>query len=440
MSFLLKPVLTLHLFGGIDVNWIGIIILMLAACAAFAVYYVRSKKELALKQTRLISAAIGVAGILASCGYSVAADATEAVKVERFANFFGLTFPVDRVALTLHIGDGFSIYWYGVIIAFGFMLAIIYGFKKAPSFNIDTDKMMDVILIGLIAAIICARAYYLMFDGVPMTSIKDFFAIHNGGIAIYGGVIGAFVFGGLTAKLRKINVLSMFDLASLGFLIGQGIGRWGNFVNQEVYGKPTGSEWFGISGSEIIADTMSYELVHPLFLYESIWCLATFFVLHRISKKRAFNGQITCLYMIIYGVGRFVFEGMRNTDFVLMFGSSISISQLVSVAAVVAGTVIYLLLLRRSILKVSDSYSSQFGEVYDDDDKLADAYGLFGVEFDSDLEAVKEAYDLLSERLNSMEVDSDEKKQKISAKLEEIKLAYEYIVKSKEMSEVQEEQ
>ena len=186
-------------------------------------------------------------------------------QVQRY-NLFGIEFNFDEVAFRI---GSFEIYWYGIIIAIGFSLALIYGMKKAKSFNIDVDRMIDVIIVGLLGAVVCARGYYLLFDGVPLSQYSSFgdkmgyiFGIHNGGLAIYGGVIGAFIFGGLTAKIRKVKILDMFDLAALGFLIGQSVGRWGNFVNQEVYGLPTGSEWFGIGGDEIGA-----QLVHPLFLY-----------------------------------------------------------------------------------------------------------------------------------------------------------------------------
>ncbi len=320
-------------------------------------------------------------------------------------NFFGLEFQFDKIAFTL---GNFSVYWYGIIIALGFGLALIYGMKNAKRFGIDPDRMIDVVIVGLLGAIICARGYYLLFDGVPLSNFGTFkdkmgyiFGIHNGGIAIYGGVIGAFVLGGLTAKIRKVKVLDMFDLAALGFLIGQSVGRWGNFVNQEVYGKPTGSEWFGIGG-----DTIGAELVHPLFLYESLWCLTIFLVLNKVSKKRAFSGQIFLLYIILYSFGRFWFEGMRNTDFILMFGK-LSISQLVAVGLVIAGIVLYVILTNRLKIREED-YESQFGNMYDDQVILDAGYELLGCNWDDSDETVTAAYDALKEKYTALIPEEEE--------------------------------
>ncbi len=320
-------------------------------------------------------------------------------------NFFGLEFRFDKIAFTL---GNFSVYWYGIIIALGFGLALIYGMKNAKRFDIDIDRMIDVVIVGLLGAIICARGYYLLFDGVPLSNfgtLKDkmgyIFGIHNGGIAIYGGVIGAFVLGGLTAKIRKIKVLDMFDLAALGFLIGQSVGRWGNFINQEVYGKPTGSEWFGIGG-----DTIGAELVHPLFLYESLWCLTIFLVLNKVSKKRAFSGQIFLLYIILYSFGRFWLEGMRNTEFILMFGK-LSISQLVAVGLVVAGIALYLILKNRLKIREED-YESQFGNMYDDQVILDAGYELLGCNWDDSDDVVTAAYDALKEKYTALIPEEEE--------------------------------
>ena len=320
-------------------------------------------------------------------------------------NLFGLEFKLDKIAFTL---GNFSVYWYGIIIALGFGLALIYGMKNAKRFEIDPDRMIDVVIVGLLGAIICARGYYLLFDGVPLSNYSSFgeklsyiFGIHNGGIAIYGGVIGAFVFGGLTAKIRKIKVLDMFDIAALGFLIGQSVGRWGNFVNQEVYGKPTGSEWFGIGG-----DTIGYQLVHPLFLYESLWCLAIFLILNKVSKKRAFSGQVFSLYIVLYSFGRFWLEGMRNTDFILMFGK-LSISQLVAVALVVAGITLYIILNNRTKIREED-YESLFGDMYDDQQILDAGYALLGCNWDDDDEAVTAAYEGLKAKYTAFIPEDDQ--------------------------------
>ena len=192
---------------------------------------------------------------------------------------FGITITINPIAFTIPIGEGWPIYWYGIFIGLGCLLALIYGMKFASRFDIDKDRMLDVVLVTIPVAILCARAYYCIFDnvsGAKITSVKEFFGIGSpggfSGLAIYGGVIGAFICGALMCKLRKIKILDMFDLAALGFLIGQAIGRWGNFTNQEAYGTFTGSSWWGMQSDTTIIE-MGHGLVHPCFLYESIWCI-----------------------------------------------------------------------------------------------------------------------------------------------------------------------
>ena len=333
--------------------------------------------------------------------------------MKRWYNFFGIEFTFDNVAFSI---GSFEVYWYGIIIAIGFALAIVYGMKNARRLNIDPDKMLDVIIVGLVGAIVCARGYYLLFDGVPLSTYGSFkekmsyiFGIHNGGIAIYGGVIGAFLFGGLTAYWRKIKVLDMFDLGALGFLIGQGIGRWGNFVNQEVYGLPTGSDWFGIAGYSI-----GRQLVHPLFLYESLWCLIAFFILHKVSKIRRFSGQIFLFYIAIYSFGRFWLEGMRKPDFILMFGQ-ISISQLVSVGLFIASVVVIIIMYRRT-LSPNEQYVSQFGSMYDDQAVLDAGYALLGCEWSATDDEVEAAYNTLKAKYEAMIVDEDQPEKKTKTK------------------------
>ena len=148
----------------------------------------------------------------------------------------GLSFELSRVAFS--IGD-MDIYWYGVCIAFGLCLALVFAFRRCTEFGIDADSMVDVILIGVVLGIASARLYYVAMAPYNYDTIWDVLAVRDGGLAIYGGIIGAFVFGGLACKWRGVPVLPMFDLAGMGFLIGQGCGRWGNFFNQEAFGCNT---------------------------------------------------------------------------------------------------------------------------------------------------------------------------------------------------------
>ena len=182
-------------------------------------------------------------------------------------------------------------------------------------------------------AIVCARIYYVAMAPFAYQSIWEMIDIRKGGIAIYGAVLGAFIFGGLAAKWRKVPLLPLFDLVSLGFLIGQGIGRWGNFVNQEAFGTNTTLPWGMYSeGTEAYLRSVQVTLpagmtvdptapVHPTFLYESIWCLVGFLALAAFFKKRRFNGQIFLGYVIWYGLGRAWIEGLRTDS--LLIGSTI---------------------------------------------------------------------------------------------------------------------
>ena len=251
---------------------------------------------------------------------------------------FGIHLKLSPIAFSIPIGSGhWDIYWYGIIIATGFLLALIYGLKNAPRYGLNSDRMLDVILVATPVAILSARTYYVIFDGEKLNGIGDFFGFGTSsgfaGLAIYGGVIGAFASGAVMCKIRKVKILDMFDVAATGFLIGQGIGRWGNFINQEAYGAFTGSSFWGMQSEKTVSE-MGEGLVHPCFLYESIWCIAGFFILNHFSKKRRFSGEISLMYCVWYGFGRGFIELLRTDS--LMIGNlklSCLLSFLISIAA-----------------------------------------------------------------------------------------------------------
>ena len=282
---------------------------------------------------------------------------------------FGLHLTINPIAFTLPIGEnGWDVYWYGIIIATGFLLAVVYALiYNEKRFGINTDKMLDVVLVTVPVAILCARAYYVIFDGVPLTSIKDFFGFGSSsgfaGIAIYGGVIGAFLCGALMCKIRKVNLLDMFDLAAVGFIIGQGVGRWGNFVNQEAYGTFTGSSWWGMQSTRTIYE-MGEGLVHPCFLYESVWCIIGFFVLNAIAKNRKFKGQVFLTYIVWYSFARFFIEMLRTDS--LMIGK-IRVSCLLSAFIFVAAGILLLVGLKKSKKDTNEGeYEEMFTENMED--------------------------------------------------------------------------
>ncbi len=269
----------------------------------------------------------------------------------------GLEFAVDSTLVSFSLfGNTFSIKWYGVIIALGFLLAVTYGLKRAKFFDIDADRMIDVVLVCTVIGFAAARLYYVLFS----EDRADYFAnpitilhIWEGGIGIYGGIIGAFLSGVLMCKLRKVALAPMMDLAALGFLIGQGIGRWGNFFNQEAFGGNTTLPW-GMTGNliqmgantNVAVENFDPSLpVHPTFLYESLWCLLGFLLLHILSKKAyRFKGQIFSLYLVWYGVGRFFIE-LTRTDSLMM--GNMKVSCFVAVLTVLLGMMLYLVFKNR---------------------------------------------------------------------------------------------
>lgn len=268
--------------------------------------------------------------------------------MESFVEFpkLGLKFEISDILVQFDLfGQTITIRWYGLIIALGFLLAVIYGLKRARHFDVDPDRMIDVALVSALFGFVGARLYFVLFSdrraeffADPMSILK----VWEGGLGIYGGIILAFLTALWMCRLRKVNILGMFDLASLGFLIGQGIGRWGNFFNQEAFGGNTDLPW-GMTGSEIMLGNKGsgYDTdlpVHPTFLYESLWCLLGLIILHIVSKKAyKFKGQIFSLYIIWYGAGRFVIESLRTDS--LMLGT-MKVSQLVAILGIIGGIVL----------------------------------------------------------------------------------------------------
>lgn len=263
----------------------------------------------------------------------------------------GIDITVDNEAFSLF---GLSIKWYGVLIALGMLLAMIYCFRRTKEFGIDGDRLTDAVFAGLIGAVIGARLYYVALHAESFHDIKEIFAIRDGGLAIYGGIIGALLFGCVTAKLRKLRILPTLDLAALGFLIGQSLGRWGNFFNQEAFGSNTTLPW-GMSGGKIqqylvnhqaslAAQGMTidpYMPVHPCFLYESIWCALGFVLLHFYHKHRKFDGEVFCMYVLWYGLGRFFIEGLRTDS---LYIGSVRASQMLALISAVTALVIIIVM------------------------------------------------------------------------------------------------
>lgn len=278
----------------------------------------------------------------------------------------GIDVTVNDTAFTLF---GLEIKWYGLFITLGLLLAMIYGFSQMKKYGVDPDRAIDAVIAGIAGAIVGARAYYVIMEWESYSgNWKEIFNIRNGGLAIYGGLIGAILLGGLVAKLRKLRLLPLLDVASIGFLLGQGIGRWGNFTNQEAFGYNT-ENVFGMTSGSIrdwiisvnsdmssSADLIAMKAdvpVHPCFLYESVWCLLGFALLAVFAKKiRRFDGQIFLIYIGWYGLGRFFIEGLRTDS--LMIGT-LRVSQALA-AVCVASSVILLVVIGSKVRRMGDEY------------------------------------------------------------------------------------
>ena len=246
--------------------------------------------------------------------------------------FFGWEMNPPRA---LEIGP-LSIHYYGMMIALGLLLAVIYAWRRAKQFGVKEDDLTDGVLWVVPFAVLCARLYYCIFqwDTYKSNPISILY-IWEGGLAIYGGVIGAAVGVVVFCKFKKIKTATVLDMVALGFLIGQSLGRWGNFFNREAVGViDQNSDWFLKMGL-LNRLTNKVEYCHPTFFYESLWNAIGFVLLHFMSKKRRYDGQVALGYVAWYGLGRAIIEGLREDS--LMLGS-MRVSQGLALATCLVAT------------------------------------------------------------------------------------------------------
>lgn len=269
----------------------------------------------------------------------------------RFFDPSPITFPGLGIEINPSTGFsifGFEIKWYGVIIALGVLLAVLYCTKRSKEFGLTSDDIVNIVIVGLPCAIVGARLYYVVFEwdrffgpDIPWYKCLD---IREGGLAIYGGVIGAvlgIIIFCLSNKNRRKKLLPYFDVSGLGLFIGQMMGRWGNFFNREAHGGETDSflRMGLIEGGKQI-------FVHPTFLYESVWNLLGLILVHFLSKKRKFDGQVFLYYVAWYGLGRAWIEGMRTDS---LYWGPFRVSQVLAAASclIAVGILVYVLAIRR---------------------------------------------------------------------------------------------
>ncbi len=241
-----------------------------------------------------------------------------------------------------------NIKFYGIVIAVGLLLAVIYGLKRSKQFGLKEDDILDGVLGIVPFAIICARAYYCAFSWEQQFAANPIRVLYiwEGGIAIYGGVIGAALGVVVFCLIKKIKLGAVLDLVALGFLIGQSIGRWGNFFNREAFGAETESFLrMGLMLTESGSVTSQVHYYHPTFFYESLWNAVGFAALHFLSKKRQYDGQIALGYAFWYGLGRTFIEGLRTDS---LYWGPFRVSQmLAAVSCFAAATVLVILAFRK---------------------------------------------------------------------------------------------
>ena len=236
---------------------------------------------------------------------------------------------------TISIGP-LTIHYYGAIIAFGLILGVLYACRRSKEFGLKEDDLIDGVLWVTPFAILCARAYYVIFRWAEEYADNPISALYiwQGGLAIYGGVIGAVIGILVFCKCRKIKPVVVLDVVSLSFLIGQSIGRWGNFFNREAFGAETDVLW----KMGLMKQSGDIIYVHPTFLYESLWNACGFVILHFASKRRKFDGQIALGYMAWYGLGRCMIEGLRSDS---LYIGPFRVSQLLAgVSCIVAVSIL----------------------------------------------------------------------------------------------------
>lgn len=247
-------------------------------------------------------------------------------------NFPGLGFQFNINSVAFSIGS-INVYWYGIIIGVAVLLAYIYAVREARRTGFDENIITDILLIGLPSAIIFARLYYVAFKWEDYSGdLMGIFRIWEGGIAIYGAVIGAVVSALIYCFIKKVKFMRLADIAAPSLLIGQSIGRWGNFVNVEAFGTETDLPWrMGI------VEAGEFIYVHPTFLYESLWNLAGLVLILSLRKRKPFTGFLFWLYLLWYGAGRFFIEGLRTDS--LMLGNA-RISQIVALVCVIVSAIV----------------------------------------------------------------------------------------------------
>jgi phosphatidylglycerol:prolipoprotein diacylglycerol transferase len=248
--------------------------------------------------------------------------------------------PLDRVALDL---GPITVYWYGIIIAFGALLGLYLAVKESKRCGLPKDTFVDLVLIAVPVAIISARIYYVIFQWDDYKgNLLDIVAIWEGGIAIHGALIGAVLTALFFAKKRRLSFWKVVDIAAPSIILGQAIGRWGNFMNQEAHGGPVSRSFLeNLMLPDFIINQMYIDGVYyqPTFLYESLWNFSGFIVLVLLRKVNLRRGELFLSYVIWYSIGRFFIEGLRTDS--LMLTDTLRMAQVISIVLIVVSVLVW---------------------------------------------------------------------------------------------------
>ncbi len=251
--------------------------------------------------------------------------------------------PFNINPTAIKIGE-FRVQWYGIIIMIGIILACAYAFYRMKSLGLVLDNMLDIAIVCVPCGIVGARVYYVLTSLSEYDSFYEMIAIWNGGIAIYGAVIGGFLGIAAVCAYKKYNLLSILDCVAPGVMIGQILGRWGNFMNAEAFGLTDKYDFLSIpvDASRLAENnpfimTINGAFVHPTFLYESVWNLIGFIVINSFWKHKKWNGQITVMYLTWYGLGRSIIEGFRGDS---LYVGPFRISQLLAFICFAVGVIV----------------------------------------------------------------------------------------------------
>ena len=332
-----------------------------------------------------------------------------------YIEFPNLGIHIDLNPELFSIGS-LQVHWYGIITALAFLVVVVGIIKSAPKFDLDQDNLIDMVLITVPAGILGARLFYVFINwGYYSANLSEIYKIWKGGLAIYGGIILGIITIYLFCRYKKINTLHLLDHIAVYLLLGQVVGRWGNFVNQELFGPNTNLPW-GMTG-DIIKNTIIIEgfegvnpelPVHPLFLYESLWNLAAFFILLWFRKRKKLNGEVFFLYMISYGGARFVIDSLR---FDLRVGD-VNINRLIGVIFIIGFTATFILRrlqLKKQSLEEPASEPSQYRNILDELDEEQESKNAVDLGVGDDIKATSGE----QEAINQTESINEESKEEV---------------------------